>query len=85
MDKEDAAEAEQFKAFLGQERTLKTLFDYLRAGTRKPQAIAKKLKTEVRTIKSLRKRLKRKWVEFFQTQRNRENQPAPRKRARAFH
>ena len=64
LRKEDEAEVRQFKAFLGRERRLKTLFDSLCDGFRKPKALAGKLKLKVQTIKSLLKQLRRRWARF---------------------
>jgi len=64
LRKEDDAEVQQFRAFLGKERRLKTLFDSLCDGFRKPKALAGKLKIKIQTIKNLLIQLRRKWAQF---------------------
>ena len=63
--KEDEAEVQQFKAFLGKERRLQRLFECLCDGISKPNALAQKLKLRVRAINSLRQRLQRRLTDFF--------------------
>jgi hypothetical protein len=58
------AEAGQFRASLGKERRLKTLFDLLSAGITRRKALARKLRLRVRTVENLRKCLGRRWAAF---------------------
>ena len=63
--KEDEAEVQQFKAFLGKERRLQRLFQCLCDGISKPNALAQKLKLRVRAVNTLRQRLQRRLTDFF--------------------
>jgi hypothetical protein len=63
--KEDEAEVQQFKAFLGKEHRLQRLFGHLCDGTSKPTALARKLKLGVRAVNNLRERLQRRLTAFF--------------------
>ena len=65
---EDDAETEKFKTFLGRERRLKALLECLRDGEGRPKALARKLRLRPLAIQNLRKRLKRRSLEFFATE-----------------
>ena len=54
----------RFEIFLAKERRLITLFELNCDGISKPQALAVRLKLGVRTIETLQRRLRRKWLAF---------------------
>jgi hypothetical protein len=56
----------RFEAFLAKDRPLINLFELGWDGISKPQTVAAHLKLAMGTVRSRRKRLKRKWQAFFQ-------------------
>jgi len=67
----------RFQVSLAKERRLITLFGLNCDGISKPQALAARLKLGVRTIESLQRRLRRKWLAFSHLQSPANRRPKP--------